>query len=484
MITELTAKEKALVKISRLARIELSKVSFFHFLVIYHGSIFELDPADFHIEIIEMLEDGEQKFVAVIGYRGCAKSTLLELYALWEMLTGRNKFAAYVRSTIDGAHMSLANIQDIIVNNKMLRDDFGIIGAEKTVKRIDEKWTTSQINVNGCTLVAKSRGQKIRGAKFGNERIGLIIGDDIEDVADAATAEKRKKTREWFFSEVLPATKQGVQGDTVKVVLIGNLVNRDCLLKYMQRSDIVDVIEIPLLYKEGKHKGKPTWSAQYPDMKAVEQEKAKVMIAGEGMGHVIWAREYLLEEADEDDMLVKASDIHYYDDEMLQRTPVRAGVGVDPAISQKETADYTAMTKGLEVNNDESEPKLLIMKNNVKERLSFTDTLDKAQEVNILMPNGTKWYVEKVAYQQALIEALEKLGFMVEPMASVKDKRARLMEASQYIKTGRVLFPKEGAESLINNILGFGVEPHDDETDSAVNLILGMCKSGGGVLFG
>lgn len=480
MLTQLTPTELALVDKSALARVRLSKLSFFHFLIIYHSALFTLDPADFHIELIEVLEDGAKKYVAVIGYRGCAKSTILELYALWELLTGRNKFAAYVRSTIDAAHMSLANIQDIIVNNAKLRNDFNIQGAEKTVRKFDEKWTTSQITVNNCTLVAKSRGQKIRGAKFGQERIGLIIGDDIEDVDDADTAEKRKKTRRWFFTEVLPATKQGVLSDTVKVVLIGNLVHRDCLLKYMQKSKIVEVIEIPLLGEDEL----PTWTAQYPTMGHVEAEKEKVLIAGEGMGHVIWAREYLLKEADEADMIIKREDIQYYPLEWLQRAVQRAGVGVDLAISEKQTADYTAMTKGLEVNNDEGLPKLLILPSNFKGRVGFADAIAKAGEIRDHMPHGTKWYVEKVGYQQAFIETLEKNGFVVIPMTVTKDKRARGMEASQYIKSGRVLFPEFGAESLIENILGFGIEAHDDEMDSAVHLINGMCKSSGGLIFG
>jgi predicted phage terminase large subunit-like protein len=480
MLTTLTPAEMRLIDKSALARVRLSKLSFFHFLIIYHSSLFALDPAEFHIELIEVLEDGQKKYVAVIGYRGCAKSTLLELYALWELLTGRNKFAAYVRSTIDAAHMSLANIQDIIVNNAKLRNDFAIQGAEKTVRKFDEKWTTSQITVNGCTLVAKSRGQKIRGAKFGQERIGLIIGDDIEDVEDADTAEKRKKTRRWFFTEVLPATKQGVLSDTVKVVLIGNLVHRDCLLKYMQKSKIVEVIEIPLLDADGK----PTWDAQYPTMAHVEAEKEKVLIAGEGMGHVIWAREYLLKEADEADMIIKREDIQYYPLEWLQRAVQRAGVGIDLAISEKETADYTAMTKGLEVNSDEGQPKLLILPSNFKGRVGFADAVAKAGEIREHMPHGTKWYVEKVGYQQAFIETLEKNSFIVVPMTVTKDKRARAMEASQYIKSGRVLFPEVGAESLIENILGFGIEAHDDEMDSAVHLINGMCKSSGGLIFG
>lgn len=480
MIATLSQSERQILNKSRLARVQLSKASFFHFIALYHGGLFELEPAEFHKDLIEVLEDGKQKYVAVLGYRGCAKSTLLELYALWELLTGRNKFSAYVRSTIDGAHMSLANIQDIIVNNKVLQRDFNIQGVEKTVRKFDEKWTTSQITVNGCTLVAKSRGQKIRGAKFGNERIGLIIGDDIEDIEDADTAEKRKKTRTWFFSEVLPATKQGVLSNNVKVVLIGNLVHRDCLLKYMQKSKIVRVIEIPLLDAEGK----PTWTAQYPTMGHVEAEREKVLIAGEGMGHVIWAREYLLKEVDAEDMIIKREEIQYYPLEWLQRAVQRAGVGIDLAISQKETADYTAMTKALEVLNDAGEPKLLILPNPYKGRVGFADAVTKADEIREIMPHGTKWYVEKVGYQQAFIETLERNSFIVVPMTVTKDKRARAMEASQYIKSGRVLFPEVGAESLINNIIGFGVEAHDDELDSAVHVINGMCKQGGGIIFG
>lgn len=479
MITQLSASERLILKKSRLARVKLSKVSFFHFLALYHGDLFELEPAEFHKLLIETLESN-QKYIAVLGYRGCAKSTLLELYALWELLTGRNKFCAYVRSTIDGAHMSLANIQDIIVNNKQLRTDFNIQGVEKTVRKFDEKWTTSQITVNGCTLVAKSRGQKIRGAKFGNERIGLIIGDDIEDIEDADTVEKRKKTRQWFFSEVLPATKQGVLSQNVKVALIGNLVHRDCLLKYMQKSKIVKVIEIPLLDEAGV----PTWHAQYPTLEHVEAERQKVLIAGEGMGQVIWAREYLLKEVDAEDMIIKREEIQTYPIEWLQRAVQRAGVGIDLAISLKQTADYTAMTKALEVLNDAGEPKLLILPNPYKGRVGFADALAKASEIREIMPHGTKWYVEKVGYQQAFIETLEKEHFVVIPATVTKDKRARLQQASMPIKAGRVLFPEMGAESLIENILGFGIEAHDDEADSAVHLINGMCNGGGGILFG
>ena len=55
------------------------------------------------------------------------------------------------------------------------------------------------------------------------------------------------------------------------------------------------------------------------------------------------------------------------------------------------------------------------------------------------------------------------------------DKRSRLCTTHHYIKTGRVLFPKKGCERIIQEVMGFGVEKHDDLVDAltiAVNAIM------------
>ena len=73
----------------------------------------------------------------------------------------------------------------------------------------------------------------------------------------------------------------------------------------------------------------------------------------------------------------------------------KAQAGVDFAISEKQTADYTAMCKGMDVVNDEGERRLLVMKNNVCRRMDFATTIKTAVEVNDIMPIGTKFYPEK-----------------------------------------------------------------------------------------
>jgi predicted phage terminase large subunit-like protein len=83
-----------------------------------------------------------------------------------------------------------------------------------------------------------------------------------------------------------------------------------------------------------------------------------------------------------------------------------------------------------------------------------------------------------VAYQQAAIEELERRAFSVQAMHPIKDKRARLCVAARYIKNGTVRFPSTGCEQLITQLLGFGVERHDDGVDALVWLILGVAGMG------
>jgi len=481
-IIELTEEGIQEIANDRFNRIALCMDSFYHFLLTYLEDDFELEPADFHKEMIDALDSvsDKDKYLSILGFRGSAKSTILEAFALWSMINGKHNFIVYIRSTIDDAKMSLANIRNRIEENKQIQSDFNIVLDDQKSHGFREKWSESQITIGSCTMIARSRLQKIRGKKFKNARIDLIIGDDLEDVKDADTREKREANRQWFFTEVLPATKQGVLSDNVKVILLGNLVHKDCLIKHFEKSPNVRSMQFWLYDKDGKI----SWPGLFPNEEAIEREHQKVLIAGEGLGEIIWAREYLGKDVDPEDAILKRSDIQYYPDEWLQRPALSAGVGVDFAISQKQTADYTAMCKGVEVKNDTGERRLLIMKDNVQARLGFEQTIRKAVDINDVMPHGNKFYPEKVGYQESAHEIMRKNGLIVVPMPAVSDKRSRITAACFYVKSGRVLFPKTGAENVIDNLVCFGIEEHDDLADAFAYLVLGMVKKSGGLLLG
>jgi len=453
----------------RAERILLVKQDFKAYIFAYLQKKFQLPPAPFHKKLIEDLQDDSKRFYAVMGFRGSAKTTILEAYAEWLLVTGRSNFIVWIGASDTDAKESVMNIKSSIEENPKLRADFGIdIVTDK--KKIAEKWTESQLIVGNSTIIARSRGQKIRGRKFRNHRIDTIIVDDLEDTESTRNLEQRKKTRKWFFSEVINATKQGTLGDDIKVVMLGNLVHKDCLLSYLMKSDVVDVYRFPLIDENGEI----TWKALFPDMEAVEKEKQKVLLAGKGMGEIIWQREYLLKLIDEEDQIIKYSDIQTYDPSWLQKPFVQGGVGIDLAISKKQTADFTAMVKGVVVKNDYGERRILVLPNAIRERLDFSETIQKAIQIKAEMPDNTTFFVEDVAYQKAAIEVMRKNGLLVKPMRATTDKRSRLMSVSSYIKSGVVLFPKEGLDDIIEEVVNFGVEEHDDGMDALVHLITGL----------
>jgi len=449
-------------------RIAFAETDFHFFCMTYLTHNFPLDMADFHHEIFETLMS-DDSFVSMIGFRGSAKSTILEAFALWRFVTKQSDFIVYVGATDSDAKKSLANIRAELEENKLLKADFDIQIDKKTTAGTS-KWSEGHITYDGRAMLARSRNQKVRGLKFKGNRIDLIIVDDLEDVEATRTLEKRKKTREWFFSEVAQATKQGVLAKDTKIIMIGNLVHRDCLLEHLNRSELVTVHKFPLIDDEGNI----TWKGLYPDMDAIAEKKAEVLIAGEGMGNIIWQREYLLKIVDDADQIITMDDIQYYDDKWLQKDKKRGGVGVDLAISKAETADYTAMTKIVEVENDYGEARYLVLKGNLKKRIGFTETVGEAKLINAMMPERTTFYVEDVAYQKSAIEMFQKNGLKTVGMKVTKDKRARLFSVASYIQSGIVLFPKDGADDIIEELLGFGIEEHDDQVDSLVHAIDGM----------
>jgi predicted phage terminase large subunit-like protein len=264
-------------------------------------------------------------------------------------------------------------------------------------------------------------------------------------------------------------------GENTKVIMIGNLVHRDCLLAHLENKkdenkDIIKILRFPLIDENADI----TWEAMYPNREAVEKQKKIVYLSGEGLGPVIWAREYLLKTIDESEQIIKQTDIQYYPDEWLQRAKISSVVGVDLAISKKQTADYTAMVKIYAVYNDAGEKRYLVAPNNVKERLSFTETILKAKSLKLEMPPNNKFFVEDVAYQKSAIEVMEKNGLNVVGVRPVGDKRARLAAVSPYIKSGLVLFPKSGCSDILNEVINLGVETHDDQCDALVHAINGI----------
>ena len=443
------------------------------FCLLYLPHYFDLEPATFHYDMFASLEDQTIRFLELIGFRGCAKSTAASLaLPIWAALEKPNlyPFIIPIADTGQQAAANIANIKLELEDNWLLKNDYGHIpiraaldsSPEDATLESEEEWQAKNLLLdNGVRILARSTGQKVRGIRHRQFRPKLICVDDPEDLERVNTQESRDKTTKWFKGEVVPAldTRFG------RLVLIGNFLHLDGLMARMKNSGIFTVKEFPFLDENGNQ----TWPQLFPTPEALEKQKIL-------LGDVAWQREMLLHPIADEGQDVHPEDVHYYDDPPFDDGNHLAH-GVDLAISTKESADFTAIVSG-EVTWPNGKIEIYIQPHPIIRRMTFSETMDALDNVRKSNAMSSEFFVEAVAYQQAAIEEMERRAFSVQAMHPIKDKRARLRVAARYIKMGVVKFPRHGCEQLITQLLGFGIEKHDDAVDALVYLILGLVGEG------
>lgn len=444
----------------RTLRINLATNSHFWFFHCYFRGYVNYRTADFQKEIFQITEDDKQKLAVIVAFRGSAKSTLITLsYAIWSIL-GRQekKFVVIFSQTQYQVKLHLANIKRELETNELLKSELGPF-EEK-----NEEWGSASLVLPkfNARITAASNDQGVRGLRHGPYRPDLIIADDVENLASNQTLESRNKNYQWFTSEVLPI------GDlNTKVVVVGNLLHKDSLLMRL-KSDIEEK------RRQGTFQAYPLmrdkkilWPGKFPDLETVK--KAKSIIGDD----IAWNRECLLRIIPNVGQIIHDSWIHKYD--KIKEGPEQhlfTATGIDLAISKKESADYTAMVSAKVYRDSQGNIKIYILPNPINERLSFPETIKKVKALQAAIGPG-KIYVEDVAYQASLHQQLREEGIYAEGVkVNGQDKISRLNLIAPLLQSGKILFPEKGAEKLISQILGFGIEKHDDLVDAFTLLVL------------
>jgi predicted phage terminase large subunit-like protein len=175
-----------------------------------------------------------------------------------------------------------------------------------------------------------------------------------------------------------------------------------------------------------------------------------------------------------DDQVIYPEWIQYYDELPGDKHRGYRGTyaGVDLAISSKDTADFTAVVFA-HVYSRCDKLRIYILPNPIMQKLNFPAQVDLMKNVKSTVMKGSQdtLFVESVAYQEALPQMLEFHGVEAEAIKPKGDKRTRLSLTSMSIKSGLIKFPRQGCEKLIEQLVGFGVEKHDDLADAFSLLI-------------
>lgn len=430
------------------------------FCLVYLPHYFTKEPADFHRELLELLENKKLQFLAIEGFRGSAKSSLAALaLVLWSALEGKAHFILPINETDDVTKLTIHNIREELEHNELIKLDYGdmIVKAKSgNLTAFNEK---NILLANGCRIMGRSRGQKIRGLRHKEYRPDLVIGDDIEEVDKVQKKEYRDKTENWLRGTVIPAIEE-LNG---RLIVLGNKLHVDAIMERLKNHKMFKYRAYPLIIGEEKWEN-CTWKGKYPNQKSLDDQKDKV-------GVTMWMREYLLKVVPPDGQIVKHEWIQTY--KTLPERITKTGVGVDLAISEKETADYTTMVGGV-ATIENGHPKIYILPNPVNKHLTFHETLQQMISLKTAYKiySPPTFYIEDVAYQKAAIQEARRKMIIVKEMRAGSDKRARLESVASFIQNGTILFPEKGCEQLLTQMLFMGVESHDDLCLTGDTLIL------------
>lgn len=446
----------------RSVRTSITKESFLYFFHFYYAHYVKYETADFQKEIIHLLERSDKENLYIVAFRGSGKSTMITTaYPIWAILgKQQKKFCIIFCRTKAQAKQHMMNIRTELEGNDVLKRDLGPFQEES------DEWGSHSLvfKKHGARISVASSDQSIRGLRHNEHRPDLIICDDVEDVQSTKTREGRDKTYNWLRGEVIPA------GDKqTRLIIVGNLLHEDSLL--MRIKDEIEQEKTGGIFKEYPLLDKNDvclWPGKYKDDKDLEEEKMKVA------SEVSWQREYLLRIIPSDDQVIHPEWLQFYDE--LPPTEHRAYrgtyAGVDLAISAKDTADFTAVVFARIYGRSEK-LRIYILENPLAKKLNFPAQVALMKDIkSTVMPRSRDLlFVESVAYQEALPQMLEMEGITAKAIKPKGDKRTRLSLTSTAIKSGIIKFPRKGCEELIEQLVGFGVEKHDDLADAFSLLI-------------
>lgn len=450
----------ALVK-DRNVRQKVTQESFWLFFLVYFAHYIKYELADLHEEIIDIIQEEKNKLTCITAFRGSGKSTIITTAStLWSILgIHQKKFVLIICQTKAQAKMHMMSLRAELEENDLLKSDLGPFQEE-----IDQEWSASSVIFSNtkARITIASLEQSVRGIRHRQTRPDLIILDDIEDSQSVKTLDSRDKTFNWFTSEIIPL------GDlNTRIIIVGNIIHEDSMVVRLKNK--IQKEEISGIYREYpliNDKGECLWLGKFPTPESLEEFKKTII------SDISWQREYLLKVVPDEYQVVRRDYIHYYD-ELPSNTRKYSCiiVGVDPAVSEKDKADFSAIVSGLVVHNeDNGESALYILPNIVNERFQTPDLIECIKSVckeNRKLYSVVKVVVESNAFQESIVQFLHRDGFgECEGKKSSEDKRTRLASVSYQIKVGSILFPRVGAEKLLTQIVGFGAENHDDMVDA------------------
>ena len=134
------------------------------FFTIYFSGYLTYPSAPFHRDLFQLSEQEDIRLLAIMSFRGSAKSTILaQSFPIWAVVGKQQlKHVLILTQTIPQAKLHLKDIRGELERNALLKEDLGPFQEE-------DEWHSSSLVLPryGAKITAALREQSIRGIKHG-----------------------------------------------------------------------------------------------------------------------------------------------------------------------------------------------------------------------------------------------------------------------------------------------------------------------------
>lgn len=449
----------------------------------------KLETPEFHKEILAIASDMDVKYAGFGAPRGHAKSTTVGFtYALWSTCYEHHHFGVIISDTVTQSIEFVNALKDELENNVIITWLFGTVQIDQAVKTQDEdewedgweedalkseailavplkgdEWRDGDfVTSTGVRWVAKGAGMKIRGLRYREYRPDLMLFDDLENDERVATPEQRKKLKNWFNKAALPALSRDG-----RAIIVGTILHHDSLLanilanKDMYASWVTRMYKAIMQSPDGKDYA--LWP-EHMDLDELIRKRDDPTFKGY-IGSLAFAQEYQNQPFDPDDAIVQPEWIKWADKAPDAPYIVSSVIAVDPAASEKTTADPTAKIYAkLDVEGN------LYVCSVGNSRMSPSRAAKELKDWNtVLEPNsiGMEEGVLGLVFRD-MLAGLPMVGLKPD-----KDKVRRLLAVSRFFEAGRIFIVKgiKNGQALYDQLIEFPSGSHDDMVDALVYAI-------------
>lgn len=466
---------------------------------------FPLPPSAMHKDLFAWLTGmTTQRGVrlAVAAPRGHAKSTIASLaFPLWCVCFGYEKLIVLISNTAEQAQEHLTNIKRELETNELLARDFPHAAGPAA----SPPWRKAHVVTrNQVALLALGAGNQIRGRKFGSNRPGLMILDDVEAAEGVRSEEQRSKQGEWFRSAVAQAGTA-----TTNIVVVGTTLHPESLL-----STLTNPIKSPgwtssryrAVISFAEHgdlweRWQRVYNGQEEYEERVGHEAARALFDANQAAmldgtQVLWplrdgyydlmvtrlregvhafATEKQNEPMSPEDALFKESELHFWDDRFKSEADLMQSLSgqclafgaCDPSLGkQGRGRDYTGIVTVL---REKHKGTMYVIHTDISRR-----TPDQIVETVIQLHkrfNYVQFGFEINQFQEVLAEQLRKTSRMrgqqvpIVPIRNTIDKISRLQRLQPVLSAGTVLLSRRHP-MLLDQLLAFPHGAHDDGPDA------------------